>query len=64
MEEHTEMIADISNSLMTHTTFYQDALQPGMKQVGNALETVGKTVNTKAGRILEGRTWNDMPAAV
>lgn len=45
MEEHTEMIADISNSLMTHTTFYQDALQPGMKQVGNALETVGKTVN-------------------
>lgn len=45
MDDETEMIADISASIMKHTTFYEDALQPGMRQVGVALETIGKSVN-------------------
>lgn len=36
---------EISKQMLSETTLYQDALQPGAKQVGRALETVGKAVN-------------------
>jgi hypothetical protein len=36
---------DAARGILEATPIYQDALQPAAKQVGKALETVGKTVN-------------------
>lgn len=37
--------ADAAKGLLEAAPIYEDALQPAAKQVGKALETVGKAVN-------------------
>src|SRR5262249_45643891 len=38
-------VADAAKGVLETTSFYEDAVQPVAKQVGKALETVGKAVN-------------------
>jgi len=47
LSDHTQLkqISDAANSVLAHTTVYQDAIQPVAKEIGKSLQTVGGLVN-------------------